>query len=191
MAQKQGVRLTYLPFIIAGVSMALREHPYLNATVDGTAGDLLVHKTQDLSLAVHTEQGLVVPVIRNVERRNLLDIAREVERLSTGAREGTLSREDVSGGTFTVSSLGAVGGILGTPMLNTPQIAVLGVHRIEPRPVVREGNIVARQMGNLSLTLDHRYIDGYIGASFTETLVRYLEDPALMLFWLAELRGEA
>lgn len=188
LAQRAGARLTYLPFIIAAVSMALRDHPYLNATVEGTAGDLLLHREQHVGIAVHTEGGLVVPVIRHVERRKLLDLARELDRLSTAAREGRLSREDVLGGTITISSLGAVGGILGTPMLNTPQVAVLGVHKIAPRAVVRDGAVVPRQVGNLSLTLDHRYIDGYIGARFTEQLVRYLEDPALMLFWLAELR---
>jgi pyruvate dehydrogenase E2 component (dihydrolipoamide acetyltransferase) len=175
--------------VLAAVSMALREHPTLNATVDAESGDLVVSEAQDLGIAVHTEDGLVVPVIRGVERRNLLDLAREVERLAESARNGKLAREDMVGGTFSVTSLGPLGGIMATPMLNTPQVAILGVHKIAPRAVVRDGTVVPRRMANLSLTLDHRYLDGYTGARFMETLVRYIQDPALLLFWLAELRG--
>lgn len=191
LAEKTGVRLTYLPLILAALSLALREHPHLNATVDPESGDLLVHPEQHVSLAVHTEEGLVVPVLRNLEQRNLLDLAREIERLSQAARSGSLSREEVTGGTFSVTSLGSLGGVLGTPMLHTPQVAILGIHKIALRPVVREGAVVPRQTANLSLTLDHRYIDGYVGAQFAQTLKLYLEDPALMLFWLAELKGLA
>lgn len=189
MAEKAGVAITYLPFILAALSMALREHPTLNATVDPETGDLLVHEEQHLGIAVHTDEGLVVPVIRNVESKNLLDLAREIERLSRSAREERLSREDVTAGTFSVTSLGLLGGVLGTPMLHTPQVAVLGIHRIAARAVVREGSVVPREMANLSLTLDHRYLDGYVAAKFVQTLVSYLEDPAVMLFWLSELRG--
>ncbi|MCC2673029.1 MAG: catalytic domain of component of various dehydrogenase complexe [Armatimonadetes bacterium] len=189
MAEKAGVSITYLPFILAAVSMALREHPVLNATVDPETGDLLIHDEQHLGVAVHTDEGLVVPVIQRVEKRNLLDLAREIDRLSHAARGGKLAREEVTGGTFSVTSLGILGGVMGTPMLNTPQVAVLGVHRIASRAVVRDGNVVPRSVANLSLTLDHRYIDGLIGARFAQTLVGYLEDPAVMLFWLSELRG--
>jgi pyruvate/2-oxoglutarate dehydrogenase complex dihydrolipoamide acyltransferase (E2) component len=188
MAEKAGVRLTYLPLILAAVSMALREHPHLNAVVEPGTGDLLIQPEHHFSMAVHTEDGLVVPVIRDVQRRNLLNLAAEIERLSNAARGGKLSREEVAGGTFSITSLGALGGLMGTPMLNTPQVAILGVHKICARPVVREGAIVSRQMGNLSLTLDHRYIDGIVGARFAQALKQYLEDPALMLFWLAEIK---
>lgn len=188
-AEKSGVQVSYLPFVLGALSMALRDHPWLNATVDADTGDLILYDEHHIAIAVHTDEGLVVPVIRNVERRNLLDLAREIERLSKAAREGTLTREDVTGGTFSVTSLGLLGGVMGTPMLNTPQVAVLGVHRISPRAVVRDGNVVARQVANLSLTLDHRYIDGFVGAKFAQTLAGYLEDPAVMLFWLSELRG--
>lgn len=190
MAEQAGVAITYLPFILAALSMALREHPTLNATVDPESGDLLVHEEQHVGIAVHTDDGLVVPVLRNVESKNLLELAREIDRLSRAAREDRLNREEVSGGTFSVTSLGLLGGVLGTPMLHTPQVAVLGIHRIGARAVVREGNVVPRQMANLSLTLDHRYLDGYVAAKFIQTLVGYLEDPAVMLFWLSELRTQ-
>jgi len=189
MAEKTGVSITYLPFILAALSMALREHPTLNATADAESGDLLVHEEQHIGIAVHTDEGLVVPVIRNVENKNLLELAREIDRLSRAAREDRLSRDEVTGGTFSLTSMGLLGGVLGTPMLHTPQVAVLGVHRISARAVVREGVVVPRQMANLSLTLDHRYLDGYVAAKFVQTLVGYLEDPAVMLFWLSELRG--
>lgn len=188
LAERAGVRLTFLPLILAALSMALREHPNLNATTEPETGDLLVHAEQHISLAVHTDDGLAVPVIRNVENRNLLDLAREIERLSGLARAGSLTRDDVSGGTFSVTSLGPLGGLFGTPMLHTPQVAIMGIHKITPRAVVRDGVVVPREMGNMSLTLDHRYIDGHVGALFARTLKQYLEDPALMLFWLAELK---
>jgi pyruvate/2-oxoglutarate dehydrogenase complex dihydrolipoamide acyltransferase (E2) component len=189
LAQKTGTRITYLPFLIAALGMALREHPRLNARVDAATGDLLVYRDQHVAIAVHTDEGLVVPVIRDVQQRNLMDLAREVERLTTAARAQRLSREDLAGGTISLTSLGAVGGVMGTPMLNTPQVAVVGVHRITQRPVIREGNVVARQMANLSLTLDHRYIDGYEGAQFAESVKKLLEDPAVLLFSLTELRS--
>lgn len=189
LAERSGVRLSYLPLILAAVSMALRDHPELNATVDGETGDLLIHPEQHVSIAVHTDEGLQVPVIRNVEHHSLLDLARQIERLAAAARSGTLSREEVQGGTFTVSNLGALGGVFGTPVLNTPQVAILGIHRISPQPVVRGEAILPRQMANVSLTLDHRYLDGAVGAAFAATLRRYVEDPAVMLFRLAELRN--
>lgn len=188
LAERAGVRLTYLPLVLAAVSMALREHPELNATVEPASGDLLVHSAQHFSLAVHTEEGLQVPVIQNGGQRNLLDLAREIERLTAAARGGRLSHEEVQGGTFTVSNLGPRGGLLGTPMLNVPQVATLGIHRIGLRPAIRNGEVTPRQMANVSLTLDHRYIDGHAGAEFLSTLKSYLEDPAVMLFWLAEIR---
>ncbi len=187
---RAGVKMTYLPFVIAAVSMALKEFPNLNATFDPPTGDLLVSSAQHIGIAVHTDEGLIVPVVRHVEQANLLDLAREIERLSQSARAGKLTREQMLGGTFTITSLGAMGGVMGTPMLNTPQVAVMGIHRIAERPVVRNGAVVARQTANLSLTLDHRYIDGFVGATFAAAVKGYLEDPALMLFWLAELRTE-
>jgi pyruvate/2-oxoglutarate dehydrogenase complex dihydrolipoamide acyltransferase (E2) component len=190
LAAQQEVRITFLPFIMAALSASLAEHPTINAVVHEGTGDLMLHKEQHIGLAVQTDDGLVVPVIRNVETRNVLDLAREIERLTVNAREGRLTRDEVVGGTFTVTSLGPMGGVLGTPMLNTPQVAILGVHRIGARPMVLEGTVVPRQMANLSLTFDHRYIDGYVGAEFAQSLKRYLEDPALMMFCIAELRGE-
>jgi pyruvate dehydrogenase E2 component (dihydrolipoamide acetyltransferase) len=170
--------------------MALRDHPGINATVDEETGELLVWPQHDVGIAVQTPEGLTVPVLRGVEKRGLLDLAREVDRLANGARAGTLARSEMMGGTFTITSLGNLGGVMATPILNTPQVAVLGVHHIAQRPVVRDDRIVSRHVANISLTLDHRYVDGYAGAVFARDLRALLEDPAVMLFSLAELRED-
>ena len=180
-AEAAGARLTYLPFIIAALCITLREHPEFNANVEEGSDDLLVYPEQHIGMAVQTERGLIAPVIKNAGELGIFDLARSVERLSTRARDQALTRDESSGGTFTVTSLGRLGGIMATPILNHPQIGILGVHRIEPRAVVREGEIVIRQMVNLSLTLDHRYIDGWRAAEFMHTLKGYLEDPGLLL----------
>jgi len=165
-----GVRLTYLPFLIGAVLAAMDEHPEVNAVVDEATDDLLVLSQRHLSLAVQTEQGLLAPVIRNAQTLGLFELAREITRLSEAARSQALTRGDSRGGTFTITSLGRLGGIMATPILNSPQVGILGVHRLEERPVVREGEVVIRPMLNLSLTMDHRYIDGWKAAEFMQTL---------------------
>ncbi len=190
-AAARGARLTFLPFIITALVAAVKRYPRLNATVDRESGDMLIHREVHAGVAVDTSDGLIVPVIRNAGTRGILDLAREVERLAEAARGGTLAGTETQGGPFTITSLGARGGVLATPVINTPEVAILGVHKIAPRPVVREGQIVVRQVANLSLTFDHRYIDGGDGADFAAALIGYLQDPALLLFWLSELREEA
>jgi pyruvate dehydrogenase E2 component (dihydrolipoamide acetyltransferase) len=133
-----------------------------------------------VGVAAATADGLVVPVIRDADRRSLLDLARELERLSGDARAGRLRREDVGGSTFTITSLGAQGGLLATPVINHPEVAILGVHRIRPTPVVLDGQIVARDVMNVSLSSDHRVVDGHVAAAFAYEVVRYLEDPSLL-----------
>src|SRR5262249_45629804 len=153
-----------------------RECPNLNGRIDEATGDLVLSREFHIGIAVDAPPGLVVPVIRSAEKRGILDLAGEVQRLSEAARAGTLSREDLQGGTFTVSSLGPRSGIMATPIINPPEVAILAVHRITPRPVARDGQVVVRQMANLSLTFDHRYIDGADGADFAAVLIRYLQD---------------
>jgi pyruvate dehydrogenase E2 component (dihydrolipoamide acetyltransferase) len=184
----RGLRLTYLPFVAAAVVAALRRYPVLNGRVDEPSGDLVLSPACHLGIAVDTPDGLIVPVVRDAGQRGILDLAGEIQRLSEAARAGTLSREESQGSTFTITSLGQRGGLLATPIINTPEVAILGVHRITPRPVVRDGQVVVRQIANLSLTFDHRYVDGGAGADFAAALIGYLQDPALMMFWLAELR---
>jgi pyruvate/2-oxoglutarate dehydrogenase complex dihydrolipoamide acyltransferase (E2) component len=188
LAEKRGVRLTYLPFIITALVASLRQHPWLNGRVDEASGELVLSDECNAGIAVEIPDGLIVPVVRNAERRSILELAAEVRRLGDAARTGKLTPEEVQGGTFSITSLGPRGGLLATPIINTPEVAILGVHRITPRPVVRDGQVVVRQVANLSLTFDHRYIDGAVGADFATTLINYLQDPAMMLFWLSELR---
>jgi pyruvate dehydrogenase E2 component (dihydrolipoamide acetyltransferase) len=180
-AERQGVKLTFLPFILKAAAAALREHPKLNAVMDNEKGEILLKKQYHLGVACETDEGLLVPVIRDVDRKTLFDLAREIEAVVDRARAGKLDRADLQGGTFTVTSLGSLGGLFATPILNLPEVAILGVHKISKRPVVRDDQIVAREMAHLSLTFDHRALDGRDAARFVNTLIGYLEDPNLLL----------
>jgi pyruvate/2-oxoglutarate dehydrogenase complex dihydrolipoamide acyltransferase (E2) component len=180
-AERQGVKLTYLPFILKAAAASLREHPKLNAVIDNEKGEILLKREYHLGIACETDEGLMVPVIRDVDRKTLFDLAREIEAAVDRARAGKLERAELQGGTFTVTSLGALGGLFATPILNLPEVAILGVHKISKRAVVRDDQIVARDMAHLSLTFDHRALDGGDAARFVNTLIGYLEDPNLLL----------
>lgn len=179
-AEAQGVRLTYLPFIIKAVIIGLKRFPIINASLDDEKEEIVLKKYYHIGIAVQTDQGLTVPVIHDADKRSLLDLAREVERLATAAREGRLALHEVRGSTFTITSLGKLGGLLATPIINYPEVAILGVHKIEPRPVVRAGEIVIRHMMNVSLSFDHRVVDGAVGAEFTQVVREHLENPHLL-----------
>jgi pyruvate/2-oxoglutarate dehydrogenase complex dihydrolipoamide acyltransferase (E2) component len=153
-----------LPLVLKAVAESLREFPELNARVDG--GELVYLERYDIGVAVQTEQGLVVPVVRDVDSRSLEDVEADVKRLADAAHAGKLAPEELRGGTFTVTSAGKSAGLLTTPLINHPQVAILGVYRIAERPVVRDGEVVVRRMGNVSVTFDHRVIDGKRAADF-------------------------
>ena len=184
-AQASGVKVTYLPFIVKAVVAALKKHPWLNATLDEARQEIRLRRDYHIGLASATPEGLVVPVLRHADRLSLLDLAREIERLKAETKAGRARREDLGGSTFTVTSLGAQGGLFATPVINFPEVAILGVHRIRPTPVVREGQVVARDVLHLSLSFDHRVVDGQVGAAFAYALVAYLEDPNLIFMELA------
>ena len=183
--ERRGAHLTYLPFVVKAVIAALREHPTLNASVDDERLELVVKRYFNIGMATATDEGLTVAVIHDADRFGLWDLAKEVERLAAAARDKKLSLNDVQGSTFTITSLGKEGGILATPIINWPEVAILGVHKIEKRPVVRDDHIVIRDMMYLSCSFDHRVIDGHVGAAFVQSVRRYLEHPA-MLFVGAE-----
>lgn len=185
-AEGKGVKLTYLPFILKALTAALKEHPWLNATVDWEKGEVLLKRYYNVGMATATDAGLMVAVVKGVEKKSLLELARETDRLSEKARKGELSLDEVRDSTFTVTSLGLHGGVLATPIINHPEVAILGIHKIAKRPVVRDGQVVVRDIMNVSLSFDHRIIDGHVGAAFTQTLVRYLEDPGLLLLHVLE-----
>jgi pyruvate dehydrogenase E2 component (dihydrolipoamide acetyltransferase) len=183
-AQAEGVKLTFLPFVVKAVVAALQTHPRLNAALDEEAGEIVLKKHWDIGVAAATEQGLLVPVIRGADGRSLLDLAREIERLSADARAGRARAEDHGQSTFTVTSLGALGGLFATPVLNHPEVGILGIHRIRPTPVVRDGQIVVRDVMHVSVTSDHRVVDGHEAAAFCYDVIKYLEEPGLLFMRL-------
>jgi pyruvate dehydrogenase E2 component (dihydrolipoamide acetyltransferase) len=153
--------------------------------MDEAAQELVVRRSYNFGIAVATDEGLTVPVVKDVDRMSLRALAEEIGRLGAAARERRLKLEELSGGTFTITSLGQAGGLLATPIINHPEVAILGVHRIRKRPVIRDDRIEIREMVNLSLAFDHRVIDGAVGAHFTYELIRYLERPELLFLELA------
>jgi pyruvate dehydrogenase E2 component (dihydrolipoamide acetyltransferase) len=184
-AQAEGVKLTFLPFVVKAVVAALRKHPKLNATMDDAAGELVLHRRYDLGIASATDAGLVVPVLRGADRRSLLDVAREIDRLSADTKAGKIRPDDLGRSTFTITSLGALGGLFATPVLNVPEVGILGLHRIRPTPVVRGGEIVVRDVMHVSVTCDHRVVDGHEAAAFAYEVIKHLEDPNLVFMHLA------
>ena len=174
------VRLTYLPFIVTAVVRGLREYPTLNASLDEDAGEIVLQDRYDIGVAVDTEQGLTVPVVRDAASKTVSELAREIEDLATRARTGSLAPEELRGGTFTITSPGAFGGLMATPIILHPQTGVLGVHRAVDRPVVRDGQIVVRKIMNLSVSFDHRVLDGMTAARFALRVAGQLEHPALL-----------
>ncbi|MFA6147868.1 MAG: dihydrolipoamide acetyltransferase family protein [bacterium] len=175
---QEGVRITILPFIMKAVAGALERHPALNASLDEDREQVVLKKTIDIGMAVDAEDGLVVPVVRNANAKTIIELAREIERLTAGARGGTLGPGDLSGGTFTISSVGSIGGLFSYPIINVPEAAILGAHKIVSRPVVRDGEIVPRDMMYLSLSFDHRIVDGGAATRFLNEVIRRIEASA-------------
>jgi pyruvate dehydrogenase E2 component (dihydrolipoamide acetyltransferase) len=179
-AEERGIKLSFLPFIVKAVCAGLKKFPIVNATLDEARQEIVLRKRYHIGVAAATAEGLIVPVLRDADQRTLFDLARTLEDLSERARTGKASRDEITGSTFTISSLGALGGLLATPIINFPEVAILGVHKIKPTPVVRAGEIVVREMMNLSISLDHRVVDGFEGAQFLQHVIQLLEDPTLM-----------
>lgn len=177
----EGVRLTYLPFIMKALVIGFKEYPLLNSTLNQEAEVIEFKQDCNIGIAAQTPDGLLVPVVKNVDGRNIQELALEIARLSEAAQKGQIQLEDLQGGTFTITSLGAMGGIMATPIINFPEVAILGVHKIVQRPVVRSGEIVIREMMNLSLSQDHRVVDGAIGAQFIQFIKPHLESPESLI----------
>jgi len=177
--EREGVRITILPFIMKAVAGALQRHTALNASLDEDRDEIVRKKRVDVGMAVDAEDGLVVPVVRNADAKSIIELAREIERLSAAAREGTLAPGDQTGGTFTISSVGSIGGLFSYPVINVPEAAILAAHKIVTRPVVRDGEIVPREMMYLSLSFDHRIVDGGEATRFLNEVVRRIETSAV------------
>lgn len=176
-ASDAGVKLSYLPFIVKAVVAALKKHPVLNTALDETSNELVYRRYYHMGIAAATPSGLMVPVVKNADQLTILELAKEIDRLGDGAREGTLDASELSGSTFTITSLGKQGGLFATPILNHPEVGILGVHQMKQKPVVRDGEIVVGDVMLLSLSFDHRIVDGHVGAAFAYDIIGYLEQP--------------
>ncbi|SRR6266540_803012 len=165
-----------VPLTLKAAAHGLREFPELNARLEGD--EIVYLERYDIGVAVQTEQGLIVPVVRGCDSASLDELAAEVDRLAEAARAGSLKPEEIRGSTFTVTSAGKLGGVFVTPLINHPEVAILGIHRIGPRPVVRDGEVVVRQLGNVSVTFDHRVVDGARAAAFALSVIGELGESA-------------
>ena len=174
-----GVRLGYMSFFVRAAAEALKRHPDINASIDGD--DIVYHGFCDIGVAISTDRGLVVPILRNAEYMSLAEIETDILELSNKGRDGKLSMADITGGTFSITNGGVFGSMLSTPILNPPQSAILGMHRIQDRAVVENGAVVVRPIMYLALTYDHRIVDGKSAVTFLKTVIDLLEDPASML----------
>jgi pyruvate/2-oxoglutarate dehydrogenase complex dihydrolipoamide acyltransferase (E2) component len=174
LASARGER-SYLPYLLQAVVAGLKEYPELNATLDGE--QIVFWERYDLGLAVQTDEGLVVPVLRGADEKSLDELEAEARRLAEGARAGTLKPEELRGSTFTVTSAGKLGGLFATPLVNHPEVGILGLHRIGPRPAVVDGEVVVREIGWLACTFDHRVVDGARASAFLLHVIERLESP--------------
>lgn len=173
-------KLTLLPFLMRALVLSLPDFPQINARYDDEQGVVYRHDNVDIGIATQTDNGLVVPVVRHAEARDVWDAATEVSRLAAAVRSNTATKDDLSGSTITITSLGALGGIVTTPVINHPEVAIIGVNKLVERPVVKNGAIVVRKMMNLSSSFDHRVVDGYDAAAFIQRVKGMLEHPAAL-----------
>jgi pyruvate dehydrogenase E2 component (dihydrolipoamide acetyltransferase) len=179
--QDRPLRLTLLPFVMKATVAGLKQFPTLNASLDDEKQELIQKRYYHLGIAVDTERGLIVPVIREVDRKSLLDLAAELGEKVQRTREAKISLDELRGGTFTLTNAGAVGGHAFIPIINYPEVAILGIGRAQPKPVVRDDQVVVRTMLPLSLSFDHRVVDGADAVRFLTVVMRLLEDPTQLL----------
>jgi pyruvate dehydrogenase E2 component (dihydrolipoamide acetyltransferase) len=180
-AEERGIRLTYMPFVMKAVVAALKQHPKLNAELDEDAGEILRKNFYHIGVATATDAGLMVPVVDDVDGKGMLQISSEVNELVQKARDRSIAPDELRGSTFSVTNFGAIGGEYATPILNDPEAAILGIGELTERPVVRDGEVEAAYTLPLSLSIDHRIVDGADAAQFANTVIEYLENPDLLL----------
>ncbi len=180
-AEEQKVKLTYMPFIMQTAAACLKEFPYFNASIDDEKQEIILKHYYNVGFATDTPNGLIVPVIKDLDKKTIFQIASELGDLSEKARTGKIALDEIQGGTFTVTNVGTLGGIMSTPIINVPEVAILGIQRIQKRPVVIEEQIVIRDMSYVSLSFDHRIVDGADAARFTTRLISIMENPGLLM----------
>jgi pyruvate dehydrogenase E2 component (dihydrolipoamide acetyltransferase) len=180
-AEKRGMHLTYLPFIVKAVVAALKQYPYLNSSVDDEHEEIILKKYYNIGVAADTPDGLIVPVVKEADQKDVFTIAEEIENLTEKAQSREISLSDLRGGTFTITNIGFIGGTYATPITNYPETAILATGRVRERPVVRDGQVVIRSIMPLSLSFDHRVTDGALAARFVNMIIKFLQDPTLLL----------
>jgi pyruvate dehydrogenase E2 component (dihydrolipoamide acetyltransferase)/2-oxoisovalerate dehydrogenase E2 component (dihydrolipoyl transacylase) len=177
-----GVKLTYLAFFVKAAARALKDVPIVNSTFDEAAGEIVLHDRYNIGVAVAAPNGLIVPVIKEADKKDLSAVAQEIARLSADAKAGKIKLDDLKGGTFTVTSVGGIGGLMSTPIINHPEVGILGIGKVVKRPVyAANGDLKPADIIYLSFSFDHRVVDGAIGAAFGNAVLRYLQAPALLL----------
>ncbi|MCJ8345499.1 2-oxo acid dehydrogenase subunit E2 [bacterium] len=180
-AKAMGIKLTYMPFFIKAISLALEKFENVNASIDLSTNELVVHKVHNVGMAVATDKGLIVPVIKDVANKSILELAKDVSTLAQKTRDGKITTGDLQGSTITVSNIGSVGGLFATPIINYPEVAILGMTKLQERAVVRDHEIVIRSMMNLAWCFDHRVVDGSVAAHFSNEVIALLENPNMIL----------
>lgn len=181
-AAKRNIKLTFLPFIIKSLIPALKEFPFLNSSLDDANQQIIVKGDYNIGVATDTPNGLMVPVIKGADRKSIWELAEEIAELSEKARTGKIALDDMKGGTFTVTNAGSIGGVFTTPVINHPEVAILGINAIRKRPVVKDDQIVIAEMMFLSMSVDHRVVDGADAARFMNRLIYFLSDPKRLVF---------
>lgn len=180
-AEKSGVKVTYLPFLMKALIATMREYPKFNASIDDAAEEIVYKKYFNIGFAADTDNGLVVPVIKNADQKSILEISKEIVELSTKARANKLSPDDMKGGTISITNIGSIGGSFATPIINHPEVAILGMYKITDRPVIEDGKLSSVKVMNLSITADHRLIDGAEAARFLKAFIERLENPGVLM----------
>jgi pyruvate dehydrogenase E2 component (dihydrolipoamide acetyltransferase) len=185
LAAKQGVKLTYLPFIMKAMVAALRQYPILNSSLDEQKGEIVFKHYYNIGLSVQTDDGLTAPVIKDVANKSILELARDIQAVVERARAKRLTLDDLQGGTITLTNAGSIGGLFATPVINFPEVSILGFNKIFRKPVVKmiggKEEIVIRDWTYFSISLDHRIVDGAVGAEFMKVFISYIENPSLLL----------
>jgi pyruvate dehydrogenase E2 component (dihydrolipoamide acetyltransferase) len=177
----KGINITYLPFIMKAIVAAMKEHPAMNASLDEVTQELVIKKYYNFGIATDTDSGLIVPVIKDVDRKSVGELAKELQELAARTRDGKVTVEDLTGGTFTITNAGNIGGLFATPVINFPEVAIMGVHAIKDAAIVKNGAIVAGKKMYLSVSIDHRLVDGATGARWMNVVKDHLEQPYRLL----------
>ncbi|WP_327050792.1 2-oxo acid dehydrogenase subunit E2 [Halomicrococcus gelatinilyticus] len=180
-AEERGIHLTYMPFIMKAIVAALKEFPYLNSTLDEENEEIVLKNYYNIGVAVGTDHGLMVPVVDDVDQKDMLQVASEMNEKVQKARDRTIAVDEMQGGTFSITNFGAIGGEYATPIINYPEVAILGLGELKQRPTVVDGEVEARYTLPISLSIDHRVIDGAVAAEFANTVLKYLNEPKLLL----------